>query len=351
MSVVTQEILIYLSMVARTKPQQLANILRLRIGLIIQMMGAELARTMCLSAEDSLYALFSMSPFDMKRLLLNLLSGEEIRIFKSARTIRRKSTNVRATHEALKSHQSTLSRRTSMNQRSILSRLPSLGGMSVVEEAREVRGMEMRNLWSRRRKIDGALNRVPPGFYKRVYIALSRITSLQIGAHVLSSSLTTEMTMEEHKFALAVERVNTMVSTPEFRQLLVEATHVLGTLLMYDVTNCVHLDCIVKIDDIVEIANTLFLLDQVKYDANATLCCARVMKDQNITDFSVAAGLRKPVPLLCHGPHGICQHFYDTPPAGRFGTMSYMVRAVSHLLQSFEPLKQRGLSSVDCNVQ
>lgn len=71
-------------MLARTKPQQLASILRLRIGLIIQMMGTELARTMCLSAEDSLHVLFSMSPFDMKRLLQNLLSGEEIRMVKTS---------------------------------------------------------------------------------------------------------------------------------------------------------------------------------------------------------------------------------------------------------------------------
>ncbi|THD20620.1 putative phosphorylase b kinase regulatory subunit alpha, partial [Fasciola hepatica] len=351
MNVLTQEILIYLSMLARTKPQQLANILRLRIGLIIQMMGTELARTMCMSAEDSLHVLFSMSPFDMKRLLQNLLSGEEIRMVKTTRApVRRKSTVLSSKVEQFKSVATASARRISVHSRA-LSRLPSLAGVAVGEEAHELRGMEMRNLWSRRRKIDGALNRVPPGFYERVYIVLSRIQGLEIFGHTLCSSLTREMTMEEHKFALAVERVITMVPSPEYRQLLIEATHVLGTLMMHDVEKSVHLDCIVKVDEIVDTANVLFLLDHVKYDANATLCCAKALKEQNISTVVQAQSVRKPGTLLCHGLHGICQHFYDTPPAGRFGTMSYMVRAVSYLLQSTKPIQSDGVLSVNCSVQ
>ncbi|KAF7251365.1 hypothetical protein EG68_09347, partial [Paragonimus skrjabini miyazakii] len=349
MNVVTQEILIYLSMVARTKPQQLANILRLRIGLIIQMMGTELARTMCLSAEDSLYVLFSMSPFDMKRLLLNLLNGEEIRMVKTARNVRRKSTMI-STKDTLKSYPSS-NRRMSTNPRALSGRVPSLSGTLLNEEAREVRSTEMRNLWSRRRKIDGSLNRVPPGFYERVYTVLSRVQSLIIGGHVLCNSLTREMTTEEHKFALAVEHVSTMVATPEYRQLLIEATHVLGTLMMHDVTKHVNLGSAIKVEEIVEVANVLFLLDQVKYDANAMLCCAKILKEQNVNDVGTALSVRKPGPLICHGPHNVCQHFYDTPPAGRFGTMSYMVRGVSYLLQSFGPLRENGMLSVDCSVQ
>ncbi|VDQ08837.1 unnamed protein product [Trichobilharzia regenti] len=71
------------------------------------------------------------------------------------------------------------------------------------------------------------------------------------------------MTIGEHKFALAVERVCTMVSTPEYRQLIIEAIHVLGSLMMYDIDNSLYLDCIVKVEDIIEKANHLFLIDQV----------------------------------------------------------------------------------------
>ncbi|CAL8068730.1 unnamed protein product [Calicophoron daubneyi] len=353
--VITQEIIIYLSMIARTKPQLLTNILRLRVGLIIQMMGAELARTMCISAEDSLYVLFSMSPYDTKRLLLNLLTGEEIRMVKTTRGARHKSTvtlpkpSTPTPTDQAKMLQTA--RRTSLNPNSLLARVPSLAPTAAGDEARELRGTEMRNLWSRRRKIDGALNRVPPGFYERVYIVLSRVQSLIFGGHVLCNSLTREMTMEEHKFALAVERVITMVSTPEYRQLLMEATHVLGTLMMHDVEKRVHLDCAVKVEEIVETANALFLVDQVKYDANATLCCAKILKEQKITDTNQVINIEKQGPLLCRGLHNICQHFYDTPPAGRYGTMSYMVRAVSHLLTSSKSLLDDGLLTMDCSVQ
>lgn len=71
------------------------------------------------------------------------------------------------------------------------------------------------------------------------------------------------MTMDEHKFALTVEHVCTMVSTPEYRQLIIEAIHVLGSLMMHDVDNRIFIDCIVKVEDIVEKANNLFLIDQV----------------------------------------------------------------------------------------
>lgn len=68
--------------------------------------------------------------------------------------------------------------------------------------------------------------------------------------------------MEEQKFALAVEEVCTMVATPEYRQLLIEATHVLGTLMMHDTEKQVHMECVV-VEEIVEVANLMFLLDQV----------------------------------------------------------------------------------------
>ncbi|VEL13713.1 unnamed protein product [Protopolystoma xenopodis] len=52
---------------------------------------------------------------------------------------------------------------------------------------------DLRNLWSRRRKIDGALNRVPPGFFQSVYAILERVQGLRIGEHVLSQNLTKEV--------------------------------------------------------------------------------------------------------------------------------------------------------------
>ncbi len=72
----------HLSMFARSHPSLLANVLRLRTGLIIKLMGTELARSMQSSVEDALLALFYMSPYDTNCLLANLLSGNEIRAIK-----------------------------------------------------------------------------------------------------------------------------------------------------------------------------------------------------------------------------------------------------------------------------
>ena len=47
---------------------------------------------------------------------------------------------------------------------------------------------------------------------------------------------------------------------------------------------------------------------------------------------------------LCHGPMGICIHFYDSAPSGRYGTMSYF----SHAL--VEKLKHIPSTTTDCRV-
>lgn len=33
------------------------------------------------------------------------------------------------------------------------------------------------------------------------------------------------------------------------------------------------------------------------------------------------------------GAAGICQHFYDSAPSGRYGTLPYMCRALAHILK------------------
>ncbi len=52
---------------------------------------------------------------------------------------------------------------------------------------------EVRDLWSRRRKIDGSLNRVPPQFFERTYCILERLQGLRIGDNTLTTTLTKEV--------------------------------------------------------------------------------------------------------------------------------------------------------------
>ncbi|XP_067848534.1 phosphorylase b kinase regulatory subunit alpha, liver isoform-like isoform X2 [Heptranchias perlo] len=85
LAVLTQEIMVYLAMYVRTQPCLFAEMLRLRIGLIIQVMATELAYSLHCSGEEASENLMNLSPFDMKKLLHHILSGKEFGVEKSVR--------------------------------------------------------------------------------------------------------------------------------------------------------------------------------------------------------------------------------------------------------------------------
>nr|CDS23550.1 phosphorylase b kinase regulatory [Echinococcus granulosus] len=381
MAMLTQELLLHLSMFARSHPKLLANVLCLRTGLIIKLMGTELARSMESSVEDALLALFYMSPYETNCLLANLLSGNEIRAVKIGNQITLASASSRRKSSALLKVDSPydlsyLTSPTMSIPQSPTSTLRSAGGTRARAGSLAVTSVEppgeVRDLWSRRRKIDGALNRVPPQFFQCTYTILERLQGLRIGENTLTTSLTKELVVESF--------INT-VPTPEYRQLLVEATTVLGALVTHDEDARIQLNCIVSLDDLVAKANRIFLEDQAAHGANATVCCANHLvrasrsasggtKGENSelsttpTESNPSGVTRKmgvvgggqvpPIPVppqqKCRGSHHICHFFYDTPPAGRFGTMAYMVRALSVIIGDSLPLGNSGNIAINCSV-
>lgn len=76
----TQELLVYLAMFIRTEPQLFLEMLRLRVGLIIQVMATELSRTLKCTGEEASEHLLNLSPFEMKNLLHHIMSGKEFAI-------------------------------------------------------------------------------------------------------------------------------------------------------------------------------------------------------------------------------------------------------------------------------
>ena len=76
-AMLTEELLIYFGLFVRTEPQLFTEMLRIRIGLIIQVMASELARTLVCSGEDASEHLLNLSPFEMKNLLYFMMSGKE----------------------------------------------------------------------------------------------------------------------------------------------------------------------------------------------------------------------------------------------------------------------------------
>nr|XP_057944680.1 phosphorylase b kinase regulatory subunit alpha, liver isoform isoform X3 [Doryrhamphus excisus] len=92
-AVLTQEIMVYLAMYVRSQPALFGDMLRLRIGLIMQVMATELARSLRCSGEEASESLMSLSPFGMKNLLHHILSGKEFGVEKSMRPIQSTATS------------------------------------------------------------------------------------------------------------------------------------------------------------------------------------------------------------------------------------------------------------------
>uniref|UniRef100_A0A8C6Y6K3 Phosphorylase b kinase regulatory subunit n=1 Tax=Naja naja TaxID=35670 RepID=A0A8C6Y6K3_NAJNA len=332
-AVLTQEIIVYLAMYVRSQPSLFAEMLRLRIGLIIQVMATELARSLNCSGEEASESLMNLSPFDMKNLLHHILSGKEFGVERSMRPLDSSTSSPAISiHEvghtgATKTERSGITRLKSEmkqvnNDSSLLKELfpymsttsatcsspssPTSTSSLTGSVGHSISWGDRQGQWLRRRRLDGAINRVPVGFYQKVWKILQKCHGLSIDGYVLPSSTTREMTACEIKFAVHVESVLNHVPQPEYRQLLVEAILVLTLLSEIDVNS---IGGIIHVDRIVHIANDLFLQEQVAADG---------FLEQD-------AGT------------GICYFFYDSAPSGAYGTMTYLTKAVASYLHEFLP--------------
>ncbi|XP_062869074.1 phosphorylase b kinase regulatory subunit alpha, liver isoform [Trichomycterus rosablanca] len=331
-AVLTQEIMVFLAMYVRSQPSLFGDMLRLRIGLIIQVMATELARSLQCSGEEASEALMNLSPSDMKNLLHHILSGKEFGVERSVRPtesfgtspsisihelghvgatktertgIRKLKTEIKQILPGSHSTGSTVASPTRCSSPSTPSGIMSPTG---VEDSR-LQWEERQGQWLRRRRLDGAINRVPMGFYQKVWNILQKCHGLSIAGYVLPASTTREMTEGEIKFAVHVESVLNRVPQPEYRQLLVEAIMVLTLVADLEIPS---IGGILLIDRIVQMANELFLQDQKSSGAN---------------EFFQE---RDPAT-------GICNFFYDSAPSGSYGTLTYLSKAVTAYVQDFLP--------------
>ncbi|XP_060070242.1 probable phosphorylase b kinase regulatory subunit alpha [Ylistrum balloti] len=339
----TQEILMYLAMFIRTEPKLFHEMLRLRVGLIIQVMASELARTFKCSGDEASDHLLNLSPFELKTLLHHILSGKEfvissdeqyaMKMRQEARSgtaplggaltlevpqrIGRRRSSVgnlevlnpyvlldrRKSIECCELHLPLLGDRRLSS--AVISATPSVSLNQSVFDSPEEEDilMDRQGQWLRRRRLDGALNRVPVGFYPRVWHFLNTFgPGVSVEGEHLPQTLTKEMTSGELKFALRVEMVLNRIPQPEYRQLMVEALMVI-TLISENEWKPEYRG-VVHIDKMVHEANNLYIQDQKMPAA---------------------------VALECEGAAGICHHFYDSAPSGRYGTMSYLCRALAKI--------------------
>ncbi|OPJ82168.1 phosphorylase b kinase regulatory subunit alpha, skeletal muscle isoform isoform A [Patagioenas fasciata monilis] len=341
-SILTQEIMVYLAMYIRTDPVLFAEMFRIRIGLIIQVMATELAHSLHCSAGEATENLMNLSPSDMKSLLYHIISGKEFGVEKSVRSVDSSVTAAisicevgavgatkpeRAGIVRLKSEikQQLEKRRQSLTGNKPLSlqsteadltsslsaghsELLGKGSFSSMLEGQSSKDSRQ-GQWQRRRRLDGALNRVPMGFYQQVWKVLQKCHGLSVEGFVLPSSTTREMTPGEMKFAVHVESVLNRVSQPEYRQLLVETILVLTMLVDMEVHTIGN---IIAVEKILHIANDLFYEEQKALGA-----------DDHMLERDPATG--------------ICCLLYDSAPSGRFGTMTYLSKSVAIYVYDFLP--------------
>ncbi|XP_037615639.1 phosphorylase b kinase regulatory subunit alpha, skeletal muscle isoform isoform X5 [Sebastes umbrosus] len=361
-AILTQEIMVYLAMSIRTEPSLFSEMFRLRIGLIIQVMATELAQSLNCSGEEATDSLMSLGPSELKNLLHHILSGKEFGVQRSVRELdagvspgisihhlgnvgatkseragisKLKSDMKMAEHRlsvtdpfkeprlSLTDPVAEMDRRVSLTEivKSIRSqsldienfesgryRLPSIESLDIPEcipVAKDTRHGQ----WLRRRRLDGALNRVPVGFYQKVWKILQKCHGLSIEGFVLPSSTTREMTPGEIKFSVHVETVLNRVPQPEYRQLLVEAILVLTMLADVEIPS---IGSIIHVEKIVHLANDMFYKDQRDLGA-----------EEHILERDPSTG--------------VCRLLYDSAPSGRFGSMTYLTKAVAAYVQDFLP--------------
>uniref|UniRef100_A0A8C0UK36 Phosphorylase b kinase regulatory subunit n=1 Tax=Cyanistes caeruleus TaxID=156563 RepID=A0A8C0UK36_CYACU len=328
-AVLTQEIIMYLAMYVRSQPSLFVEMLRLRsiCFLIISF------------SEEASESLMNLSPFDMKSLLHHILSGKEFGVERSLRPVDSSSSSPAISiHEmghsgATKTERSGITKlKSEMKQvRLSLSTSGAWGGRKQLTKALmslqrgstpsspisssptgssgDMSWGDRKGQWLRRRRLDGAINRVPVGFYEKVWKILQKCHGLSIDGYVLPSSTTREMTPCEIKFAVHVESVLNHIPQPEYRQLLVEAILVLTFLSDIEVNS---IGGIIHVDRIVHMANDLFL--------------------QELKSFGATGSILEKDPAT-----GICHFFYDSAPSGAYGTMTYLTKAIIIYLHDFLP--------------
>uniref|UniRef100_A0A3P8T6Z9 Phosphorylase b kinase regulatory subunit n=1 Tax=Amphiprion percula TaxID=161767 RepID=A0A3P8T6Z9_AMPPE len=359
-AILTQEIMVYLAMSIRTQPNLFSEMFRLRIGLIIQVMATELAQSLNCSGEEATESLMSLSPSELKNLLHHILSGKEFGVQRSVREVDAGISpaisihhlgNVGATKSEragiskLKSDMKMMEHRLSLTDPFKIDRRVSLAdsveydqSMTSFRKGSRSQSLDIENIecgryrlpsiesldipeiipvakdtrhgqWLRRRRLDGALNRVPVGFYQKVWKILQKCHGLSIEGFVLPSSTTREMTPGEIKFSVHVETVLNRVPQPEYRQLLVEAILVLTMLADVEIQS---IGSIIHVEKIVHLANDMFCKDQTDLGA-----------EEHILERDPSTG--------------VCRLLYDSAPSGRFGSMTYLTKAVAVYVQDFLP--------------
>lgn len=205
----TQELLIYLSVLIKAEPHLFDGLLTLRVGYLIVLLTNKLAGKLQVTRDEAYEHLMQLSPFEVKTQLTEVLLG----------------------YRALDNSQ--------FQQESLRVRQQQTIQWVVSPEATATDPIDAsasRTDWWQHRQQEGGLNRVPKGFYPHVWQLMQHCKGLVIGDKLdrrnrLDSELIlAEMTPGEKNFALRIEHLLNKIQAPEYRQVNLEALMELAAL-------------------------------------------------------------------------------------------------------------------------
>ncbi|AFY72565.1 glycosyl hydrolase, glucoamylase [Synechococcus sp. PCC 7502] len=206
----TQEIIIYLSVLIKAEPELCDGLLTLRVGYLILLITSELAQELKVTQDEAYEHLMGLSPFAVKSRLRQVLVGYD---------------NLNQTLFRQESLQVNL-------QQEIKWVIPTdinLSQTDQLQDQHQDQDQTEQSYWLQQRQRDGGLNRVPKGFYPQVWQVMQHCKGIVIGDkldrrnRLDSDIILAEMTAGEKNFALRIEHLLNKIQAPEYRQVNTEA--------------------------------------------------------------------------------------------------------------------------------
>lgn len=194
--VLTQELLIYLSLLMKAEPQLFKGFLTIRLGHLILLLVTDLAQEKAITQDAAYDDLMRLSPSHIQKRLKQVLAnyGSVSKRLEQQEAIQLKGQTAALVWPSQSAHAEP----------------PAIG-------------------WWRWRQREGVLNRVPQNFYPRVWQLMQHSDGLVIGDkldrrnRLQSSIVLSQMTAGEKNFALSIDHLLNKIPSADYRQLSIEA--------------------------------------------------------------------------------------------------------------------------------
>lgn len=232
--VLTQELILYISLLIKSQPQLFSELLTIRVSHLILLLASDIARQHQLSPDEAYERLMHLAPSQIQRLLEKVMARyREL--------------------EGLPQEQEQLHAQATTHP---LGWTPDLGFEKLKPAS---------DGWLAWRQHHGIIDRRPPNFYANAWRLFQHVEGIIIGDRLErrnrmdSKVVLSDMTAGEKAFALWLEHLLNRVHSPEYRQLNIEALHVLSS--FFDQNPTLKIDDAVSVDAILGHAVRLSFLE------------------------------------------------------------------------------------------